>query len=352
MKKCFNPPLAAACAAALAAAGAAAQNTPGAEQENARAALFAMHARQLDVVRETGIENPENFSALLSGDAGLAWGVKIAPEFIPNQLSDFFTGTLVLAGPHNADGGVFGLYNPWWDAVLMLQTAGGTLPEKDSDRAVVPRVTRFAFISGESFRGEAVDKPGYGTVVPTGDDPFSIAVWRAQAATVKRFNEIYADASDVAFNARALGARDDKTELDRIQIRSALRLKSASLLMKNPGDIAVARRVTTLLREGTETLLKKHFASPHHAFFAETFASLPDVLRAGFESYGYVPAEEGMLFLFVNRDAPRLYATVSMPRGRVDDPEKGDVIFEWYDLDQAAELLAAWESEKQKGGAQ
>ncbi|MCL1887448.1 MAG: hypothetical protein FWF96_01075 [Kiritimatiellaeota bacterium] len=347
MIKRLKPPLAAALAATLAATHAPA-DPPG--MDATRVALFAMHAEYMAVIREVGMKQPANLAERFEAGPKLEWDARVAAEFVAPQLSDFFTGAQVLAGPYDETGGVFGLYNPWWDALLMLQTKGA-LPVGADDRTDMPKITRFALLSGESFRREKVAKISCATVVP-GEDPLSTALWRVQAATVKRFNEIYSDAENVAFREAQLGAQDRAVEMERIQARSALRLKGAVMLMKNKGDTAVSRRAATVLREATAAMMKKHFASPPHAFFVDTFAKLPAPLRNGMESYGYVPTAQGSLFLFVNKDMPRVYATVSFPAGRAQDKEKGDVIMEWYDLDQAAELLAAWESEKTKGGAQ
>ena len=140
---------------------------------------------------------------------------------------------------------------------------------------------------------------------------------------------------------------DRKLELDRIQVRAGLRLKLLSLQMKNVEAVGVAKRVTDLLRSSSVVMLKRHFTSPVHEFFCETFARLPKrAFRKGFVPYGYVPTSEGALYIFVNAHLPRLYATVSMPAGLVDGTTDKPAIFEWYDLDQAAEHLVAWEEEQ------
>ena len=346
MKHWMRTPLAAALTATLAANATA--DPPG---MNEKATLFAMHAARMGNLRSLGMTNPENLAGQFEDAPKLEWEAKIAPEFIGHQIADFFAGTQVFTGPQDATGGVFGLYNPWWDAILMLQTKGA-LPEKMDDKVVVPRVSNFLLLSGETFRGENPAKPAFDTVVPGEKDPLSPAIWRAHAATLKRFNELFGNTETVSFRPlRALGEPDAKKEMERVQVRSGLRLKFESMLLKNTENLAIAKRVGMVLREGPALFLNKHFASPDHQFFVDTFAKLPRELRSGFDCYGCLPAKDGSLFLFVNKDAPRLFATVSFPAGRIQDPAKGHVIFEWYDLAQADELLKAWNEEK-KGGKQ
>ncbi|MCL1856631.1 MAG: hypothetical protein FWF84_03180, partial [Kiritimatiellaeota bacterium] len=278
--------------------------------------------------------------------------IDIASEFIAYQLSDFFTGALMLAGPQDGNGGAFGLYNPWWDAILLFQTKGA-LPESGDDKVVAPKVERFALLSGETFRGEKAATPGTATVMP-GKDPFSTAIWRVQAATVKRFEAVYGESLEDPVQLRLAttwGAVDNRVEFERIQVRSAIRMKLALMLNKNSQDTAIAARVTDVLCNGSALRLKKHFQSQPHASFVKRLTELPGAFRAGFTVYGYVPTEAGSLFVFVNRQMPRFYATVSMPAGRIGDRSKGPVIFEWYDLASAAELITAWDNET-KGGAQ
>ena len=336
----LQPTLAVLCAAAITTAEA--QDAPTPE----RMVLAAMHGEYLETLRETGMANPGKIAEFFTDTAKSEWTLNIAPEFFDPLVADFFTAALMLVGPHDHEGGVFGFYNPWWDAILMLQTKG-SLPKEEADKMAMPLVTRLAFVSGESFRGEKAEgAPTFETVVP-GDDPISVSIWRVQDATVKKFDSLYPDVEDTSFRAREFGARDNKAEFDRIQARAGLRLKFAHLLVQEPEQIAIADRIGEVLREATVSKVKEHFASPVHEFFAETLCELQPALRAGFDLYGYVPAGAGTLFIFVNKDVPRIYATVSFPAGRVQDPEKGNVIFEWYDLARADELLEVWKTEKQ-----
>ena len=61
-----------------------------------------------------------------------------------------------------------GLYNPWWDAVMLFEASG--LSE-------VPKVEKFAFVSGARFRGETgKDADNLAGVVPQAM-PLAVELW-------------------------------------------------------------------------------------------------------------------------------------------------------------------------------
>lgn len=303
--------------------------------------------------------------ALFSSLAWNQWKLGAGEEFSDEQRADFFTGAQVLLGPFDGTGAVFAYFNPWWDALLVAKTktANGSsvVPEGATEAfaAAEPRqgdslrIEEFEWLSGETFRGEkAQNPPSILTVAPDGD-PLSVEIWRVQRATLAKFDEVYSTDADsnVRFRANKIGARDldRRAEFGRIHIRAGLRLKLLSLQMKSVEAVGVATRVTDLLRSASVVMFKRHFTDSAHEFFCETFTQLNRrAFRAGFVPYGYVPTAEGALYLFVNRDLPRLYATASIPAGLVAGDNDRPAIFEWYDLDKAADLLAAWEEEQTK----
>ncbi len=303
--------------------------------------------------------------AFFEETAANRWREEVSPvvegaspvKFSAEQLSDFFVAAEVFLGPFNDKGAVIAYYNPWWDAILLTRTVvKNGLPEPDAeDSAKAPRIEEFEWLSGETFRGETpppdLAKTCILTVVPEAD-PISVEVWRRQRATLDRFNNVYGDEpviQELRLNLRRIapGGVDRVVELNRIQVRAGLRLKLLSLQMKSEEAVGVAKRVTDLLRSSSVVMFKRHFTSPDHEFFCETFTQLNRrVFRKGFVPYGYVPTSEGALYVFVNAHLPRLYATVSMPKGLVDNATDKPAIFEWYDLDQATEHLVAWEEDK------
>ncbi len=278
------------------------------------------------------------------------WG-DVRAAFGDERLLDFFAGANLHMGPSKADGCVCAMYNPWWDAVLLMELEGE--PRPDGGLANKAKVSRLKLVGGEVFRGEALpERPSVKTVVPE-TDPLSLEIWRVEARTLARFRALCPQTGQVRF-PRGFGAGADELGWEAVQVRSVLRLKLLDEFAKlddygrKPGSsklVLASVRMRGALRLSGAPMLKKLFADPAHAFFCDTFAGLPQSVRQGFGLYGYVPSKEGTLFLFLNPSMPRVYATVSFPKNRENDPKGLPVIFEWYDLAKAPDLLKAWEDE-------
>lgn len=340
---------------ALIAAGwsspAAEPDTSGRETDRALS-----HAVWADGFRKSAMAEPVDLpdKGVFFPDAAIDWrrmipGPGNAPAdgtfFLRDQIADFFGGATVLPGPYNANGAVFAYWNPFWDALLFVRTKRSSVDEP-------AKIDKFVWSSGETFRGETLADGAerVRTVVPVDERAFSSGLWKIQAETVARFRERYSEGGKgtVVFDD---GIKKTKLadEWTAIQSRAALRLKTASMLLRDPTNAAVAARCCALLRSAGESELVRNFDSRPHRFFCRTLAKLPSPIRAGFEPYGFVPGPEGSLFLFVNADVPRLYATVSFPKDRLSGPFAGAVQMEWYDLDRADELLAALGGDKGEG---
>lgn len=348
--------LAAAAALALElAAGAPAQEAGMTREEAGRTTEFMLYTQWMDAFRTCGMETPEKLPKLFlepGSTAVLEWKAVVEPNFLPETQADFVRGAIPLAGPFSGDGMVMGLYNPHWNAILLFEVEGG-LPETDeeADRKM-PKATKLRFMSGEAFCGENPEEPDFSTVLPGGggrgpfpDEPLSPGLWRAQAKVMRRFNALYPAAEDAEPRLRGalLEGYDEDRDLEMLIARVAVRLKGVEGMHLVPERRAVAGRIERVLQLGLRSQMKRYFANPLHDTFVTTFSRLPRSLKSEFRAYGCVANAEGTLYLFVNQDFPRLYATVSVPKGRLENPDAGTVDFEWYDLDQAEELLKVWE---------
>lgn len=325
-----------------------------------RATDFILYTQWMDAFRTCGREQPEMLPERFlerNSTAVLTWKAVIGAHFLPETQADFFRGAIPLAGPYSGRKMVMGLYNPHWDAILLVLVAG-ELPRNEEDLEAIrlPKATGLLFMSGEAFRGEVAGEPDFSTVLPGGggrgahpDEPLSPGIWRAQVRTMRRFNALYPASAedDPRLKAWELGDIDTDEDLERLIVRVGVRLKCLEGMHLTPEWRAVAERMEQVLQLGLGSQMKRYFQNPLHAAFIDTYAKLPKTLKCGFRAYGCVANNEGTLYLLVNQEYPRLYATVSVPAGRIRNPEAGTADFEWYDLDQAEALLAAWESRPQ-----
>ncbi len=353
--------IAALASCALLAASAAEAADAGAESPTSAARI--LFAARADAIRAASAQDGSAFAGFLSDFDSLETSVRevwdgVAEAFDAIRLADFFAGANVLVGPVSRDSktsawsGVLGLYNPWWDAILLLRM---------DDRLSVESLV---FLGGEAFRGEepppvagkgsaAKQQTDTGTVVPVAE-PLSRALLRVQAKTAARFRELYPE--DGAAESARIPPRGASRDRSMVKARADLRLKllRGFVVLGASGDetgakmAGVAERIRDTLREADAPRLKRRFSAPGSEVFCETFAGFPAFVRDGFGLYGYVPAKEGTLFVFLNPSMPRVYATVSFPAGRESDPAAGSVAFEWFDLAQADKLLKTWEAEHAK----
>ena len=126
-------------------------------------------------LREIGCKDTAGaVKMLFSPRAEIRWK-RLATEYAEDQLNDFFLGSIVL-GDKNLN--YSALYNPFWDTILLLNSTG--LPD-------VPKIERFALVSGCKFRGEPYAKnPAYveGTVPKA--NPYAVDLWSVTSRTTTR----------------------------------------------------------------------------------------------------------------------------------------------------------------------
>ena len=301
---------------------------PGpADKEVTEVADFAKYAITEESFRQAALKTPQGaVKAFFSPRAEMRWSL-LAQEFSPEQLQDFFGGCLTYRGSFDQSGTVCGLYNPWWDTILLLETRG--LPQ-------VPKVQRFYLLAGEIFRGETNAAPAAVTVVPK-DAPITVEACRRHAATLHVFEELYGGKQNTL---RKHPDSMDRKNLTLIQLRSGGRLKLASELLKNQTRFKQAYEFTALLRSGEVKDFSFIFPDKFNRGIIQAFLKLDPRLRRNFAPYGYIPAKESLQYLYVNTEFPRLFATVSLSR----DYKRS--AFEWYDFDRAAQIAAVWNEAK------
>lgn len=311
------------------------------KDEKGLESVFSAHLADF---RELALSRPHDaVAASFEEKAKGKWNSQIAPDMIEQQLTDFFTAAMVLSGPQDAQGALMALYNPWWDTLMLLRLRaqrGNTLP--------AVRISDFYLLSGETFRGEDETAPTAEarilTVVPE-KDPLSVEIWRVVSGTRKRFIEVFPLEGKVSWGkmTTTLMNLDMKGELNRIQTRSAVRMKLTLAFLKNARDVGIAAHLTRLVRTGSEFQLMTYFREPNARPLTRLFAQMPEMFRRDFTPYGYVPTETATLYVLVNTKVPRLYVTVSLMKEVTAKTSS----MEWYDLLQTDELLSAWNGRKE-----
>ena len=278
-------------------------------------------------LREVGCKDTAGaVKMLFSPRAEIRWK-RLAQEYAEEQVTDFFTGSVILG---DKDYNFSALYNPFWDTILLLNSVG--LPE-------VPKIEKFAFISGCKFRGEPyAENPAdvEGTVPKA--NPYAVDLWNVVSRTTKHYKTVFDPKASAEMTRLML---NDPKDTERIQIRSAVRLKLLLKFLQNKPMQREAQRMSLYLTAGHEERMMRYFKEGGAAFLPH-FAQLNPKLRENFIPYCYFPGKEATLFVFFNSAMPRVIVTVTYPRKGISR------IMEWYDLMASDELMATWNKIKEE----
>lgn len=288
------------------------------------------------VLRETMITNmPLAVKALFCDYAAVKWNAFVERNLSPIQVRDFFAGAAQLRGPVDSKRSVGAFYNPWWDAILIVENSGDFVSLPDGE-VNVRKVGDFRFLSGESFRGEAHSEvPSVESVAPSSRRlPHVVA--ELSARTSARFEAMYSDGLPLMSDHPE---SDDADSVKEILVRSALRLKMAQNLNADPGRYKEAWQLAKLLKDGRKGAFDLIFSSDYAKMMSEKFTTLPKIARDGFEPYGYFAAADGSnirTYVFVNVRHPRLFALAHLGLGL------RKTVFEWFDLAYADDIAKAF----------
>lgn len=317
----------------------AAQSEPLAEDQK-QVINYAKFTMTAETFRKMAAQSQENVEPFLAKSKKATWRTSFK-AFSEEQMRDFFIGALIYHGGFSDKKAVIGFYNPWWDTLLLTEYI---MTESD-----IPKIEKFYFLAGETFRNEKISEiPDYSGVVSLDETPLAINVTRLQQKTLAVFNESYSSLDDNRIEEKySLTGEKLKENLKAIQIRSALRLKQVSDLIKNKKHYNEAWLLAQMMRTGAKRDFKQIFTVDANQEIIRHFLELDPKLRSGFVPYGYITrTEQGKerMYVFVNSEVPRLYATASLGGGW------RKTIFEWYDFGLGDRLLKIWNS-RQKGVA-
>lgn len=305
-------------------------------QETEGRVLIATQA--VGTFRERAADHPnEAVAAFFDESAATKWRTRVCAEFQSLALCDFFRGGILISGPEADRSAIVGIYNPWWDAILLLK---GGLDDKKGYHA-----REFHLLSGETFRDERTEELRAVTVIPEAR-PLSLELWTVTAGTKRRFEALFPSGGRVSWGqlSSVLLSMDAEREFRRLAYRSGLRLQQMLAIAKNAKGLAVGRHVAKMAREGSLFQLYTYFREPNSRKLLSSFVKVPEMFRRDFSLYGYVPTQEGTLYVVVNRKFPRFYVTATVPA----DVPKTPASFEWFDLARAEEMLAIHDSVKGK----
>ncbi len=277
-----------------------------------------------------------------SAEFKLKWEKEIDSVFSKEErieLHDFFSSAVVWVGGMKGTQSIVAFYNPWSDGLFL---AAMTVTEK------TPSFTDFAFVSGESFRGEAVN-PEASLALYELREPLIIAVARLYSRTVPLFTRLYPPVGDPVLLPEAVKARlePQASELLPIKTRMMVRMKMFQTYFAEPNRpwVAECGALMKELKDSDPARLPAYLAENQDAAVAETVRLLPAFVRADLGPNYFAKAKDGIVVGLVNPAAPRwlIAATFKGPA-----PEKRAARIELLDLELSGKAVTLWKQEDKK----
>ena len=245
------------------------------------------------------------------------------------ELSDFFNTSLIFTGAQRPESGITAFYSPWQDAILLVRTEGSGVNRRGAE---------FLFLTGETFRGEKF-ADSLELVTPE-KAPLSVNLWRVYSQTLAKFDALFPENAVPDLAGLKKGV-DQNAEFRNIRLRAVARTLLAKKLMTDAYREGLANCLIALraLQRGEPEVLKKVFGAQDTVGIAGLVEKFPPGIRQNIEPVYSLVAKDRSLFGFLNPGAPRFVFLVSVDAA-------GKFTLEWFDLNESATLLKAWEAAK------
>ena len=291
---------------------------------------------------ERGATEPEvAVEALFEEDAKKKWK-RFTEDFSLEQIRDFFCGAVILRGPVNQNSSLAGIYNVWWDAMLITESYEKTV-DAGGESGKVRKVGDFAFVSGAVFRGEnGTETDVAKKLASPGGSPSKI-VLDLMSRTQKQFDALYGKRKTTILLDHS---KNQDLSKKQIVACAGLRLKMTQLLLNDKVRYDDAWSMAKILRTGTRDTFDLVFPSEFGRMMSRTFCRLPKNIRADFEPYGFYPDKNGgkaRIYVFINTKFPRLFAVASLGLG-------DESTLEWYDFYRSEELVKVFDMAEKEAG--
>ena len=193
------------------------------------------------------------------------------------QWIDFFVGAMEITGSYDRENAVSAIYNPFWDTILLLELK---LPEMGG-KAVV---SKFALLTGETFRGEKPSEKPFATVI-SNERPQIVELATVYAKTAERFDMKFPLKSPP--NLGEFAFPDMEEEMKLIALRSAMRLKLIQSMIHDKDESKMMKNMQILLQHGRREEFRQLFWNGKYDSHIRTLMALPDDVREQFVLYYY-----------------------------------------------------------------
>lgn len=310
-------------------------------QSNQQAPLDAGEMRNLMPVikvlydfRQTAVGDPEAAVQRTFEDrCQRRWNLRVNNAFTKATLVDFFVGSAPVIGSFNQNHAVGALYNPFWDTLLLLET------NLDGQKAAI---AKFAFVTGETFRGEKKKAPDHPYRHPTviSIRPLPVELASAFSKTVARFDKLFPPRGEPSLGDFALIPFDDELPLitERFQLLTTLFYAVAT---KAPKEYKFLQEILAILQKGDRGMLFSSFNKVLYDRPVRSLLTLPRELRRQLVPYVILPNDKVTICAFIPLFNPTITVVITAPRDR-----KQTVGIEVLNLNDSEDYLKLYKLEK------
>lgn len=243
------------------------------------------------------------------------WEKEVTPYFEGQEVHwlDFFSSAIILIGRVQANQAVIGFYNPWIDGMVLT---GWTCT---GDATIT--MEEFAIVSGESWRGAAIDETCLLSEWERATSRLPNALKGTYTRTIQIFNEEYALAAPYQLLSEAIGERLQGPEIELTPLK--YRMINRMAMFRDYLDpeaqtpeaaevlVAVKRAMEVLSQDDPEVLMTAVVAEHQDKELVETIFTLPLDLREELAPNFLLHRPEGAITALVDPAHPRWFILVS-----------------------------------------
>ena len=228
-------------------------------------------------------------------------------------LSDFFANAIQITGPQSDVCGIFALYNPYQDTILLIQT-------DNSDR--IPRIEDFVFLSGMLFRGEKLAEGEYPEALVPRKSKLDAVLIKNIAAVYAVFEREFPKNSK-NFSLTKYRAHKPEVTVKAVADNCSLHLLRLLSLFDDgaKNDLLKTGEFSAVLWEGDLQKIKRKFSfADADATAAELFVKLDKDVRSSLLPCVYFRNKTGLLLGLASRTHPGFVVLISLPENAKSKP--------------------------------
>ena len=230
------------------------------------------------------------------------YGAMIRTDDSSAMMTDFFAQAILITGTQNSQSGIWALYNPLQDNVLIIQT-------DNTER--VPRIEDFAFLTGADFRGEKTAKDERPQAIAPTKGDLDAVLLKNVAATAAVFHKTFpANAESVTLAKYRPSADAAGPVCANIAFRMAMLKRFTEPEAKADAD--KAGEIALLLWKGDAAELAAYFDIQAETEAAERYAKLPARVKKTMLPAVYYRTKAGSMLGFASAYKPDLLIRVQI----------------------------------------